>query len=78
MIGVMKKYKVKPGDLLYVDDNKTIGIVYRETPRRLWYYAFGEKGMGGPFEVRKEYLYTKIDEGTCFHQIGQIKYRRER
>ena len=49
----MKKFKVKPGDLLHVDENKTIGIVYRETPKKIWYYAFGENGLGGPFGVSK-------------------------
>ena len=75
----MKKYKVKPGDLLRSDMNKgTIGIVYRESPKRFWYYAFGKNGIGGPYEVKKEFLYEKIDDGTCFHQLGQTKYRRER
>jgi len=75
----MKKYKVKPGDLLRTDASAgTIGIVYRETPKRFWYYAFGKNGMGGPFEVKKGYLYEKIDDGECFHQIGKSKYRRER
>ena len=74
----MKKFKVKPGDLLHVSDNKTFGVVYRETPKKIWYYAFGEDGMGGPFDVSKVHLYKKIDEGYCFHQIGKTKYRRER
>jgi len=72
------KYKVKPGDLLYVDNNNTFGIVYRESQARFWYYALGEKGIGGPFEVKKQFLYEKIDDGSCFHQIGKTKYRRER
>jgi len=74
----MKKFKVKTGDLLHVDENKTIGIVYRETPKKIWYYAFGENGMGGPFGVNKDLLYKRIDEGYCFHQIGKTKYRRGR
>jgi len=79
MVEVMKKYKVKPGDLLRTtSQDGTIGIVYKETPRCIWYYAFGKKGMGGPFEVRKDFLYKKIDEGECLHQIGKTKYRRER
>lgn len=56
----------------------TIGIVYRETPRRFWYYAFGKKGVGGPYEVQKDFLYQKIDDGECFHQLGETKYRRVR
>lgn len=79
MVEVMKKFKVKPGDLLRTDSQDgTVGIVYRETPKRIWYYAFGKKGMGGPFEVKKDFLYEKIDEGVCLHQLGQTKYRRER
>jgi hypothetical protein len=79
MVTAMKKYKVKPGDLLHTDaSDGTIGIVYRETPKRFWYYAFGKNGLGGPFEVKKDYLYEKIDEGECFHQLGKAKYRRER
>ena len=75
----MKKYKVKPGDLLQTDASEgTIGIVYRETPRRFWYYAFGKKGVGGPYEVQKDFLYQKIDDGECFHQLGETKYRRVR
>ncbi|MAG26549.1 hypothetical protein CMI47_13470 [Candidatus Pacearchaeota archaeon] len=74
----MKKFKVKPGDLLYVDNNKTFGIVYRESAKRFWYYAIGQQGIGGPFDVEKHYLYKAIDDGTCFHQIGKTKYRRER
>jgi hypothetical protein len=77
----MKKpvYTVKPGDLLHTDaSDGTIGIVYRETPRCFWYYAFGKNGIGGPFEVKKGFLYEKIDEGVCFHQIGKTKYRRKR
>ena len=72
------KWTVKPGDLLYVDENKTVGIVYRETPKKIWYYAFGENGLGGPFGVSKDMLYQKIDEGVCLHQIGKTKYRRTR
>ena len=74
----MKKYRIKPGDLLYVDQNNTVGIVYRETTKRIWYYAFGENGMGGPYALSKDLLYEKIDEGECLHQIGKKKYRRER
>jgi len=51
----MKKFKVKPGDLLYVDNNKTFGIVYRESAKRFWYYAIGQKGIGCPFDVEKHY-----------------------
>ena len=72
----MKKYKVKPGDLLSV--NGVIGIVHRETSKKIWYYAFGKNGLGGPYEVEKGFLYEKIDDGACFHQIGKTKYRRER
>ena len=75
----MKIYKVKHGDLMRSDSQSgTICIVYRETPKRFWYYAFGKKGMGGPYEVKKEFLYDMIDDGECFHQLGETKYRRVR
>jgi len=77
-LAMTNKWKVKPGDLLYADANRTIGIVYKETPKKIWYYAFGAQGMGGPYAIEKDYLYEKIDDGNCFHQIGKTKYRRER
>jgi hypothetical protein len=72
------KYKVKPGDLLYVDENKTFGFVIKETRVKILYLAVGQNGLGGPFEVAKEALYTHIDSGHCLHQVGSTKYRRLR
>ena len=73
-----KKYKAKPGDLLYAPKNETFGIIYKETVKKIYYYALGQQGIGGPFSINKEELYSHIDKGECTHQIGKIKYRRER
>ena len=75
---VSKKYKAKPGDLLYAPKNETFGIIHKETVKKIYYYALGQDGVGGPYIIDKKELYSHIDNGKCVHQLGKTKYRRER
>tara|TARA_R110000824_G_scaffold70719_3_gene181260 strand:- start:501 stop:740 length:240 start_codon:yes stop_codon:yes gene_type:complete len=72
------KLKVTSGDLLYAAKSETFGLVYKLTPKKIHYYALGENGIGGPYKVGKEYLYEKIDDGSCEHILGKTKHRRGR
>jgi len=76
---VKMKYKVAIGDLLYAPENNTFGFICKITPKFVYYHALGSVDFNNvPFKVLKRYLYEKIDDGSCMHQIGKTKYRRIR
>ena len=72
------KLKATIGDLLYAEHSNTFGLIYKLTPKKVYYYALGENGIGGPYKIGKEFLYEKIDDGSCEHILGKTKHRRRR